>query len=48
MIAGYLGSGQTSTTRWGEFAVDYSAQNRTDFRRSYGPSEGRVEATVAE
>jgi uncharacterized protein (DUF2252 family) len=32
MIAGYMGSGQTFDDAIGEFAVEYAAQNRTDYR----------------
>jgi hypothetical protein len=32
MIAGYMGSGQTFDDAIGEFATEYSAQNRQDYR----------------
>ena len=32
MISGYMGSGQTFDDAIGEFAVEYSDQNRTDYR----------------
>jgi hypothetical protein len=32
VIAGYMGSGQTFDDAVGEFAVEYSDQNRKDYR----------------
>jgi hypothetical protein len=32
MISGYMGAGQTFDDAIGEFAVEYSAQNRNDYR----------------
>ena len=47
MISGYLGSGQTFDDAVGEFAVDYSAQNRTDYRAFVRAiREGRIKATL--
>ncbi|SAL03912.1 hypothetical protein AWB78_06719 [Caballeronia calidae] len=47
MIAGYLGSGQTFDDAITEFATDYSAQNRRDYRAFVRAiREGRIEATI--
>jgi uncharacterized protein (DUF2252 family) len=47
LIAGYMGSGQTFCDAIGEFAVEYSDQNRSDYRAFLGAiREGRVEAQV--
>jgi hypothetical protein len=47
MIAGYMGSGQTFCDAIGEFAIEYSDQNRSDYRAFVrGIREKRVEAIV--
>ena len=45
MIAGYMGSGQTFDDAVGEFATEYSSQNRSDYRAFIRAiREGRIEA----
>jgi hypothetical protein len=45
MISGYMGSGQTFDDAIGEFAVEYSDQNRSDYRRFVRAiRDGRIEA----
>ena len=47
MIAGYMGSGQTFDDAVGEFAVEYAAQNRSDYRAFIKAiREGRIQATM--
>jgi uncharacterized protein (DUF2252 family) len=47
MISGYMGSGNTFDDAVGEFAIEYSAQNRTDHRAFIRAiREGRVKAIV--
>jgi len=47
MIAGYMGSGQTFDDAVGEFATEYSSQNRTDYRAFVKAiREGRITAQV--
>ncbi len=47
MIAGYMGSGQTLDDAIGEFAVEYSDQNRSDYRQFvHAIREKRVPAIV--
>ena len=47
MIAGYMGTGQTFDDAVGEFATEYSSQNRTDYRAFVRAiREGRVKAVV--
>jgi hypothetical protein len=47
MISGYMGSGQTFDDAIGEFAVEYSDQNRKDFRTFVrAVREGRIQAIV--
>ena len=47
MISGYMGAGQTFDDAVGEFAIEYSAQNRTDYRAFVKAiREGRVKAIV--
>jgi len=47
MISGYMGAGQTFDDAVGEFAVEYSSQNRTDYRAFVRAiREGRVKAFV--
>ncbi len=47
MMAGYMGSGQTFDDAIGEFAVEYAAQNRTDYRAFIKAiREGRIPAAV--
>jgi uncharacterized protein (DUF2252 family) len=48
-ISGYLGSSETFDDAVGEFAVDYSDQNRSDHRALVGAiREGRLQAIVEE
>ena len=45
MIAGYMGTGQTFDDAIGEFAVEYAAQSRSDYRAFIKAiREGRVQA----
>jgi len=45
MLAGYMGSGQTFDDAIGEFAVEYAAQNRADYRAFIKAiREGRIPA----
>jgi uncharacterized protein (DUF2252 family) len=45
MISGYMGSGRTLDDAISEFATEYSAQNRADYRAFVGAiRDGRVEA----
>jgi uncharacterized protein (DUF2252 family) len=47
MMAGYMGSGQTFDDAIGEFAVEYAAQNRTDYRAFIKAiREGRIPAAL--
>jgi uncharacterized protein (DUF2252 family) len=47
MMAGYMGSGQTFDDAIGEFAVEYAAQNRTDYRAFIKAiREGRIPAAA--
>jgi uncharacterized protein (DUF2252 family) len=47
MICGYMGSGQTFDDAICEFAIEYSDQNRSDYRTFVrGIREGRIEAIV--
>lgn len=47
MIAGYMGTGQTFDDAIGEFAVEYAAQSRSDYRAFIKAiREGRVEAKI--
>lgn len=47
MIAGYMGSGQTFDDAITEFATEYSAQNRRDYREFIQAiREGRIQATM--
>jgi len=47
MISGYMGAGQTFDDAIGEFAMEYSAQNRTDYRSFVRAiREGKVKAIV--
>ncbi len=47
MISGYMGSGQTFDDAVGEFAIEYSSQNRTDYRTFVRAiREGRIKAIV--
>ncbi|SEJ83599.1 DUF2252 domain-containing protein [Paraburkholderia diazotrophica] len=49
MIAGYMGSGQTFDDAITEFAVEYSSQNRRDYREFIQAiREGRIQATTEE
>jgi uncharacterized protein (DUF2252 family) len=49
MIAGYMGAGGTFDDAVGEFATEYSMQNRTDFRAFIRAiREGRIKAVRAE
>jgi hypothetical protein len=49
MIAGYMGAGQTFDEAIMEFATEYSAQNRRDYRTFISAiREGRIQATVEE
>jgi uncharacterized protein (DUF2252 family) len=47
MMAGYMGSGQTFDDAIGEFAVEYAAQNRADYRAFIKAiREGQIPAAV--
>ncbi|MFO1280402.1 MAG: DUF2252 domain-containing protein [Burkholderiaceae bacterium] len=47
MMAGYMGSGQTFDDAIGEFAVEYAAQNRADYRTFIRAiREGRIPAAT--
>jgi hypothetical protein len=47
MIAGYMGAGQTFDEAIMEFATEYSAQNRRDYRAFVSAiREGRIQSTV--
>ena len=47
MMAGYMGSGQSFDDAIGEFAVEYAAQNRTDYRAFIKAiREGRIPAAL--
>jgi hypothetical protein len=47
MISGYLGAGQLFDDAVGEFAMEYSSQNRSDYRAFVGAiRKGRVKAIV--
>ena len=47
MIAGYMGTGQTFDDAIGEFAVEYAAQSRSDYRGFIKAiREGRIQATT--
>jgi hypothetical protein len=47
MMAGYMGSGRSFDDVIGEFAVEYAAQNRSDYRAFVRAiREGRIQATV--
>ena len=47
MISGYMGSGQTFDDAIGEFAVEYSDQNRNDYRAFVkAVREGRIDVIV--
>lgn len=47
MISGYMGSGQTFDDAIGEFAVEYAAQNRSDYRAFIRAiREGTIKATT--
>ena len=47
MIAGYMGTGHTFDDAIGEFAVEYAAQARSDYRTFITAiREGRIQATV--
>jgi hypothetical protein len=47
MISGYMGAGQGFDDAVGEFAMEYSSQNRTDYRAFVrGIREGRIKAIV--
>ena len=47
MISGYMGSGQTFDDAIGEFAVEYSDQNRNDYRAFVkAVREGRINVIV--
>jgi hypothetical protein len=47
MISGYMGAGQTFDDAVAEFAVEYSAQNRSDFRAFIRAiREGQIKAVV--
>ena len=47
MMAGYMGSGQSFDDAIGEFAVEYAAQNRTDYRSFIKAiREGRIPAAL--
>ncbi len=47
MMAGYMGSGQSFDDAIGEFAVEYAAQNRTDYRAFIKAiREGRIAAAL--
>ena len=47
MMAGYMGSGQSFDDAIGEFAMEYAAQNRTDYRAFIKAiREGRIPAMV--
>jgi uncharacterized protein (DUF2252 family) len=49
MICGYMGSGDTFDDAIGEFAVEYSDQNRSDYRRFVRAiRDGKVEAVSEE
>jgi hypothetical protein len=49
MMAGYMGSGQSFDDAIGEFAVEYAAQNRTDYRAFIKAiREGRIPAALVE
>ena len=49
MISGYMGSGQTFDDAIGEFAVEYSDQNRSDYRRFVRAiRDGRIKAVSEE
>jgi uncharacterized protein (DUF2252 family) len=49
MIAGYMGSGQTFDDAITEFAVEYSSQNRRDYREFIQAiREGRIQAMTEE
>jgi hypothetical protein len=46
-MAGYMGSGQSFDDAIGEFAVEYAAQNRTDYRAFIKAiREGRIPAAL--
>jgi hypothetical protein len=47
MISGYMGSGQTFDDAIGEFAVEYSDQNRNDYRAFVkAVRDGRIDVIV--
>jgi len=47
MISGYMGAGQTFDDAVGEFAVEYSAQNRSDHRAVVRAiRDGRIKVIV--
>jgi len=47
IISGYMGSGTTFDDAVGEFAVDYSDQNRSDYRAFVRAiREGRIKTLV--
>lgn len=47
MISGYMGSGRTLDDAISEFATEYSAQNRADYRAFVGAiRDGRIEAAT--
>jgi hypothetical protein len=47
MISGYMGSGQTFDDAIGEFAVEYSDQNRNDYRAFVkAVRDGRINVLV--
>jgi uncharacterized protein (DUF2252 family) len=49
MISGYIGSGRTLDDAISEFATEYSAQNRADYRAFVGAiRDGRIEAVADE